>query len=236
LIKRIKNKIKYLIKSATTKTYYVFGDSHCEVFEHISDEKLLKGVEFKVNWIGGATAQGMRNPNSKTNALSIFSEDIKNINRNADLFFQLGEVDTGFVIWYRSMKYNEPVNKQLNDSVRHYFEFLNEVSDLGFENITIISAPLPTIKDNQDWGEIANLRKEIKATQVERTELTIAYNNLLKEEAEKNGYKFIDTDIYLFNENTGIIREEFLNKDKNNHHLDLEAYTQVLLKAFNEKN
>ena len=49
----------------------VLGDSHSEIFNYCN--KKQKNIHFEVVIVGGATAQGSVNPNSTTNALSIFT-------------------------------------------------------------------------------------------------------------------------------------------------------------------
>lgn len=210
---------------------YVFGDSHSYVFASINKNFPLFKLYFEIIAVPGATAQGMRNPNSKTQSLKIFLDRLVAVSdKNANLFFQLGEVDTGFVIWYRAEKYNETIENQLNDSLRAYKDFLLEVSALGFKNIHVISSPLPTIVDNQNWGEIADLRKEVKATQLERTKLTIEYNRGLKDICYNLDFMFIDTDPYLLDIGTGKIRNKFVNSDPFDHHLDSKEYSRVLVR------
>lgn len=228
------NYIKRIEKKLFTRTYYVFGDSHTEVFQYISNKKLLTNKCFDVTFVGGATAQGMRNPNSKTNALKEFEDKIYNLKKSSRLIFQLGEVDTGFVIWYRSKKYNETVEEQLTQSINSYVGFLKKIKSKGYSRIMVVSAPLPTIQDNQDWGEVANLRKEITATLADRTELTLRYNKLLEEKCKENNFSFISTDDLLLDKSSNKIKVSFLNKDKNNHHLDIDAYSKVIIKKFND--
>lgn len=221
-------RISSVIFSSFKKRKYVFGDSHTEVFTYLNS-KIKHKFYYDITWVGGATAVGMRNPNSKTNSLKIFKDKIETIeDKNAGLVFQLGEVDTGFVIWYRAQKYNEPTNTQLEQSVDAYFEFIDYVIGKGFENLTVVSAPLPTILDNQDWGEIANLRKEVSASQLERTLLTLDYNNRLQRNCNERGLEFLNCDDYLLDSDSGLIKSVFRNKDKNNHHLDIKAYSEVI--------
>nr|WP_321410883.1 hypothetical protein [uncultured Carboxylicivirga sp.] len=227
----IKKLLKRLFRVITNQ-YYVFGDSHTEVFDFLNKRKSFPLKRYNVTLVGGATAQGMRNPNSKTNALKIFKEKISKLPIESKLIFQLGEVDTGFVIWYRAQKYNESVSSQLYESIDHYINFINNLITKGFRKIILVSAPLPTIKDNQDWGEIANLRKEISATQIDRTKLTIQYNLLLEKCCKEIGIRFINLDNHLLNPDTGIIKDKFLNKDKLNHHLDIKEYSALLQKLF----
>ncbi len=228
-------KVSILLKKITKKIFnnhvYVLGDSHIEIFDYMNSEYLSWKYKFDVISIGGATAQGMRNPKSKTNALEIFNTKIDSIKeKKSKLVFQLGEVDTGFVIWYRAKKYNESVEKQLNDSIFTYIEFLKNVKVKGFRHLYVLSAPLPTIEDGQDWGEIANARGEITASQKERTDLTLKYNQILELELNKININFISLDKHLLDTQTGLIKNNLKNIDINNHHLDIDKYAKIVLK------
>ena len=80
------------------RNLFCFGDSHVSVFNYIDDQKVLKNTKIFVTMVPGATALGMVNPNSKTNALNIFYSNLVDIPKDSSLLFMLGEVDCGFVI------------------------------------------------------------------------------------------------------------------------------------------
>ena len=46
----------------------VLGDSHSEIFNYCNNKQ--QDIIFEAHIVGGATAQGMVNPNSNTNALN----------------------------------------------------------------------------------------------------------------------------------------------------------------------
>jgi hypothetical protein len=73
---------------------------------------------------------GMANPNSKTNALIYFNKKLKTMSRNDYYVFVLGEVDCGFLIFYRAKKYNISINSQLNLSIYNYQKFLLSVKKI----------------------------------------------------------------------------------------------------------
>jgi hypothetical protein len=231
----IKSIIKFIYTTSRffltkKKSCYVFGDSHVEVFDFINQNNLSSKFHYHVLGVGGATALGLVNPNSKTDCLNIFLTKINTIPfKRIKLLFLLGEVDTGFIIWYRAHKYNMSIDNQLMESVQNYVSFIDRIMTKGFRNITILSAPLPTIQDNQDWGEVANLRKEIKASQKDRTALTIRYNTLLEAESRLRKIQFVNLDYELLNSKNEIIKDVFLNKDPLNHHLDLTEYSKAIL-------
>ncbi len=91
----------------------VLGDSHCDIFRYCNIKQ--NDIYFDVHNVGGATAQGSVNPNSNTNALNIFRNKIHKINKTdyKYVIINLGEVDCGFVIWYRKKKYNISTEEQL---------------------------------------------------------------------------------------------------------------------------
>jgi hypothetical protein len=150
------------------------------------------------------------------------------------LLFELGEVDCGFVIWYRAKKYNDSIENQLARAKANFEKFLKETADKGFDKIIIMSAALPTILDNQDFGEIATARAEVKATQLERTELTFRYNEQMKALCDECGFQFLDVSSVTIDASTGLIQSKFRNKDPLNHHLDDEAWSEVIIPQLNE--
>jgi hypothetical protein len=133
---------------------------------------------------------------------------------------QLGEVDCGFVIWHRAKKHGECVDMQLNESLKAYVGFLRELQQAGYEHIFVTSAMLPTIGDGDFKGDVAFLRKDIGATQRERTDLTLSYNNRLEREVNELGMQFVDFTPHLVDKATGLIAQSFKHPEENDHHLD----------------
>ena len=88
----------------------VLGDSHSKVFTFCNTNKF----KFNVKAVGGATAQGCVNPNSKSNALEIYKQHIKKSNKYDKIIIMLGEVDCGYLVWVRSKRYNISVESQID--------------------------------------------------------------------------------------------------------------------------
>lgn len=222
-----------VIRVATrSKHFLCLGDSHIRVFEHIKKHKLIPKAKFSVLEVPGATAQGMINPNSKTNALKVFRNRLNTAKKSQTLVFQLGEVDCGFVIWYYAKKKNISVDEQLHRSLLSYSDFLSAIATLGFQEIVVLSAPPPTIEAGQDWGEIANARREVSASKKERTALTLRYNQLVAQLCAKYGYCYVDVTTELINNVTGLIDEKFLNLNKMDHHLSDKFYSEAIVGKF----
>lgn len=209
------------------------GDSHTMVFKYCNTKQT--NYQFDVCEVGGATAQGAVNPNSKTNALNIFTKKIYNTTKADKLLIMLGEVDCGFVIWVRSKKYNISVDEQLNTSINNLFSFIkNILNNTNYKNndIIITGSILPTIKDSTNLNFLKGARSEVTVSQLDRTKKTLEYNNLLKNKCKKYGYIYIDiTDDIIGND--GIVKTVFLNKNITDHHLSNESTYNLWLNKLN---
>ena len=76
---------------------------HTEVDAHVFNlvDKAAHDLFISHCIVTGSSAQGVVNPNSKTNALPIFRDILsKNAESHTHCMTMLGEVDCGHVIWY----------------------------------------------------------------------------------------------------------------------------------------
>jgi hypothetical protein len=213
------------------KSILVLGDSHASVFDLLRMHLSILSYQVFVKSVGGATASGLENPNSKTRSLTIFNKAFSD--KQPDIvILQLGEVDTGFVIWFRAEKYNVPVPDMMDKAIINYQKLIEEYNQKA--KVVVVSAPLPTIKDGQSWGEIANARKDIVTSQVERTDLTVEFNLAIQKYCLKQNISYINLDAECRNEQ-GLIKEEYLNSDPNDHHYEQKKYCNLLSNHLNKE-
>ncbi len=93
---------------------------------------------------------GLANPHSQTQAMPIFMEYLHRLNSLDHVVFCLGEVDCGFVIWYRAEKYGTSIMEQFELSLENYFNLIDAyLKELLAANVIVCSTPLPTIPDHQ---------------------------------------------------------------------------------------
>lgn len=181
--------------------------------------------------VRGATAVGMRNPNSATNALQTFQDAVHS--KPDNVIVQLGEVDCGFVIWYRAKKYNESIDLQLKQSVEAYRSFALGLVKSGM-NVVLTGAVLPTIRGGQSWGDVANLRREVDVPLLERTRLTLAYNEQIKSVAREIGAAYTDITAETINRETGTVDDYYRCEDPTDHHLDHEKTGRLWAAKIND--
>jgi hypothetical protein len=210
---------------------HFIGDSHTEVFKYMFTQKSkYKFSNFSFNFciVPGATNMGLSNPNSKTEAMPIFKTYLKKVQKKDISVLMLGEVDCGFVIWYRAEKMAVPIETQFETSLNNYKELIYNIHEIIGNNIIICSVPLPTIKDGEQIGQVANERMGIKATQKERTALTIKYNRELKKLCSELNILYLDSEKETLDDNSGTVAEMYLSKRKDDHHLSNETLSEIL--------
>jgi hypothetical protein len=202
-----------------TMKWIVFGDSHVATIAWASQNGVLIWPAEFIN-VGGATAVWLRNPNSLTSALQTFADRLLPPVADAVPVMHLGEVDCGFVIWYRAAKYCESIEAQLEASVAAHVAFVDRLLAAGYPMVVLTGASLPTVPDGQVWGEVANRRRDVVVPRAERTALTLKYTARLSEAARQRSQPFVDIAGYVLDAATGEVRPEFMNDNPTDHHLN----------------
>ena len=197
------------------KNVLIIGDSHITPFKN----KCKNNIIFRILKIGGASAQGLTNFNSKQGALKkIIKFFTKNKKKYDYVILCFGEVDCNATIWHYKDKYNQKLEEALSRSVNNYFEFIQTYVRPHFSNnqIIIFDPILPTISD--EHPQTYEIRKGIIATQKERTALTDNFSLKLKELSAKYEYHFLSLNNIIRNKDTGLIDKMYI-KNPLDHHL-----------------
>lgn len=77
-------------------------------------------------------------------------------------------------------------------------------------------------------GDVANKRLSVRATQKERTVLTIKYNDELSDFCRKRELYYLDVQQELLDEQTGVVSANFLNRDPLDHHLEPKKLAPII--------
>jgi len=202
---------------------HFLGDSHLRAPRYAAEHGWFEPWRCQFTLVGGATAIGLRHPTSRTQALTVYRDELLPLRRDVVPIFQLGEVDCGFVVWLRGQRYGESIEAQVTRSLDAYHVFLREMKAHGYTNLIVTSAILPTIRDGQLAGEVAHLRREVKASHLERTTLTVEYNRRLQVLCEGDGLRFVDFTSELLDAASGLLDDRFRHSDRSDHHLDNEV-------------
>ena len=216
------------------KPIIVIGDSHVNVFNLITSQLRVFPKYFSVHMVSGATASGLQNPNSVTGSKEKFDDAVNSaVSSNSNVYIQLGEVDVGFIIWYRALKNVMSITESVDLTLKRYEDWLLTLQKSNLK-ISLISVPLPTLEKFGGSDSIANFRKEIQATKKERTELTFLFNQSIKEICEKLGYAYIDLD-KVSTDVGGLVKNMLVSKIENDHHYALNEYSRLIFNQINFK-
>jgi hypothetical protein len=215
------------------------GDSHLRVFAEVD----LPGTWFRVFYVRGATASGIQNPNSATNARARFEEALGRAKRWQHLLIGLGEVDCNFIIWRRAEQAGTTAAAQLPLALDAYTQFLEEVAARGFASVTALSATLPTIEDYQALErqhpnfdpEVMGFRSQIRVSYEERARLTEEFNLGVAQRCAELGIGFVDTTVHQLDPSTGRVREDLLFEDLPDIHLQITGYAALLRDVLAER-
>ena len=199
--------------------WFIVGDSHLAAFKAAAANGDIElPCEFRQK--GGATAVGLRNPNSISDAIGLFTQALLPVLPDTVPVIHLGEVDCGYLIWYRAQKFGETVETQTEESITASFGFVDLLLSRGYDRVVLAGATLPTIPAGQDLGEVANARKDVTASLADRTALTLHYNQRLQQGAAERGLAFIDIAALIINPTTSVVDDAFRHPDPHDHHLD----------------
>ncbi|MFV3078027.1 hypothetical protein [Niveispirillum fermenti] len=198
--------------------WYFVGDSHVQSFETAAALGWLRyPARFLI--VPGATAVGLRNPESRTQALARFREMLLPVVPDIVPVIQLGEVDCGFVIWWRAQAYGESVEAQLDAAITAYTDFVDLLCHAGYGRVVVTGAVPPTIRDGQKWGPVARARHAVTASLRDRTDLTLRYNRRLADMAAQRNLPYADIAAHALDAGTGLICDTYRNPNPRDHHL-----------------
>lgn len=223
--RRFMDELAFRLRGLFREEVLVLGDSHSAVFRHPLFRASFPRHIFRIVSVGGATASGLKNPNSNTQASAVYADAMQRSKARRAIVL-LGEVDTGFVIWYRAEKYRVPVEDMFEVAVAQYLQFIEQVS--ARYRVICISTPLPTIVDGQDWGEVANARREVSTTQRERTALTLQFNARICDACRQRGVEYLSFDESSLGAN-GLVLDRLRHPDPADHHYLADAHAAMMI-------
>ena len=206
----------------------VLADSHAGVFEYAFDHDLLVPHLLNCEIVGGATAGGLNNDHSVTAAFAKFQTALRRFATYDVVVIMLGEVDCSFALWHRAQQRGETAFQQIPRAMQG----IERLLDWGMQqhaqcHFVLAGGILPTIRDDQIDQQYYELRRSIRATQRERSDLVRAFNQALADLAARRGLPYIDITAQTIDPERGVLRDEFLVQDMVDHHQS-QAMTAAL--------
>lgn len=206
----------------------VLGDSHVRVFEHWWFLWALPRVRWHIVYVPGGTATGLPNPQSSTRARTRFDEALATT-PNDLVLINLGEVDTGYTIWARAGRSGTDPRAAMAQAVQRYAAFIADVARQ--HRVVVVSAPLPTLPDDFVPGDdVGTTRKRVDQSQLDRTELTLAFNDAVAQACAVLGVPHLDDRAHSLG-GDGRVNAAWQRGDRADHHYARKTYAQWLARA-----
>ena len=205
---------------------YCLGDSHIGIFDDDRLRRALPFAHFHTVSVEGATASGLPNPNSQSQAGVIFDDTLGRMEATARIIVCLGEVDAGFVIWLRTKSAPTTLLRSFRNAVKNYQTFLTRLA--AARRVIVVSAPLPTIRDGDRTSIVGNLRRELNVSQRDRTRLTLLFNRVMQRFCAARKIIYLPLDAASLDAASGVVAERLRHPSATNHHYCSEAYAALL--------
>ena len=206
----------------------VLGDSHVRVFEHWLFPLAMPRTRFEIVHVPGATAIGIGNPHSASDARNRFEAalDAGSWDR---VLVNLGEVDAAISLWIVADKRGEPIDVALDRAVGRYLAFLERVH--AEHRLIVLAATLPTLSDASgiEDAAVARHRSQVTATKAQRTALTMDFNRRVGEWCAARGVPHLDTAAEALGSD-GLVRESWTVRGAHDHHYARRPYARALVR------
>jgi hypothetical protein len=177
------------------------------------------------------SAKGLNNPESKSQYNKILIDNIR-INNYDNLFFLFGGVDVDFCFIFKYSKNNNLDYKEFNlNVIENYLKFI--LNNFSNKSVIILSVGLPCLDDDHFIhfianGDVLNLengdkdktRNQVLSCEVlpdiyKRTEITLNFNETLKDEINKldnPNIKYLDITSFSYDSNLKRIKDDYFTR------------------------
>lgn len=201
---------------------FFIGDSHTNIWKYIKRNNFLPlNIDIiAVKGIPSKTAQGLAKEKNKR----LFLDSIFAVEQVDYLVINFGEVDCAFAIWSRMEKFGTTKDKEITYAVKQIENIAKMATSKNTKNIILLSPIIPLVKSYEDNGyrrkdntnkatanQAREKRRTVKASQKERTDLVLAFEEELKQMAEKNNFSFITINDILLDKKTKVVKLKFTN-------------------------
>lgn len=213
----------------------VIGDSHGGVFEYCFDHDLLAPHLVNCEIVAGATAYGLNNDRSATGAWQKFAAALERFSRFDVVVIVLGECDCSYALWKKSETMQVPPADLIPRSLQGIRRLVGRVAKSPFvHRIVLVGASLPSIEDGVAATQENPLRREIAASQKDRTDLVVEFNRRLAALAAELGVGYFDLTEQTMNPQSRLLDRRYA-AGIDDHHLSHAFTADLWAAALREK-
>lgn len=202
----------------------MLADSHAGVFEYIFDHDLLAPHWINCDIVGGSTGYGLNKDRSSTDAYRKFLVALERYRDYDVVGIMLGEVDCCSALWLKAQATGQSPLDFLPLSLKGIERLVQAVHRSGRgQRVVLFGAILPTVQDHQVAHQDTLLRREVRASLRERTDLVLAFNARLQQLAAHVGAEYADITAETLDPVRGVVKDDMLITDRIDHHQSQSA-------------
>ncbi|WP_460604859.1 hypothetical protein [Jatrophihabitans fulvus] len=205
------------------------GDSHIEPLRDLHDTGALPKTRVRVESVGGATASGIANPNSRTQARPRFERALTLTTRRYSVLACLGEVDAGFLVFAGG----DP-KQRCDAALAKYFTFLDEWVLQRGRTLLVVTVVPPLVEDYATWKGLQGQRRKVDASWQQRSDITRYWNGELERWCAQHDVPLLDLWSRVTDPATGRVLSEYVNDDPRDHHLHRRRHAEQLAALLRE--
>jgi hypothetical protein len=215
----------------TKRNILALGDSHLRVCKHPVLKLMLPHARIRTTLVPGASAIGILNLKSQTNARQIFLNAVA-ARKHDFILTNLGEVDACIAIWKVAVQSNESRDAIFERAIANYTSFLSELKQSA--TVIVISATLPTLKHYHNHKNMVhNVRASMEIDWRDRAQMTKDFNARIADWCHAQGILHLDSARAAVG-NNGFVRRSWRGLLDRDHHYARLPYAFWLAQQLKE--
>lgn len=224
-----------VVRALGREPLLALGDSHLRPLAAVRRGGLLPRTVITDVVVSGASATGIANEHSETQAMRRFVAATDRVGRDVRVLTSLGEVDVGFLVHVRADRMGGTPEDHADIAFDRYTAFLSERILGRGVRLLVLSATPPTVLDYASWGDRENQRRLLTARWEERAETTRRWNERLGRWCSETGADWLDLTPHVTEPGSMRVRPEWLHPDGNDQHLNPARHAVLLADLLRER-
>jgi len=183
--------------------WVVLGCSHARYFRYmqLNQLKYFDGaVHLECYEFAGATAYGLGNADSDSGALQATRQLRPRIAKADRVLVQFGEIDCRRAAWKAAAVSGRPIEETIRESAQQLEGYVEKEVLPHNRNVLLLGAKPQIIADEDFYQNSLEDERTVFQPLAERERITLVFNALLRQAAERHGIGYADIDRVLADE------------------------------------
>jgi surface carbohydrate biosynthesis protein len=182
--------------------WLVIGCSHVRYLRYLQINRALffgNTLHLECHELAGATAFGLCNPSSQSNALNVTRQLARRMASVDRIVVQFGEIDCRRAAWKAAEVSGRPIEVTIAESVAHLESYIKDEVLPHQKKVLILGAKPQIIGDDDFYKNSLEDERTVFKPLAEREKITVSFNAQLRKVAERLRVDYADIDHVLAN-------------------------------------